>query len=356
MADKPTVLFVDDEPNILSALRRLVRREAYEALTANGGQEALELLESQQVAVIVSDQRMPGMMGADFLARSRELAPDAVRMMLTGYSDIETATRAINEGEIYRFISKPWDDEDLKLILRDALNRFELEDTNRRLTAELKIKSEDLEQLNAQLEEKVEERTAELRQAYDENVALTRSLQFKVRELEGRDRIVQHLLEYSDLSETLTTFATVVRGSLELESVAVHLLQGDRFDTAAVAGAAADDDLASAQRRLETSAPLRQACAAIERDPLVAPIADAVGDEPFAAVPVVRGEDLLGIVEARASAGQPVSAEQLAALGSFALQAAIAIYDAQATTSMDEWRDDLDSMLDEAGGVDELVA
>ena len=75
MENKQTVLFVDDEPNILSALRRLVRREAYEALTANGGQEALELLASTQVAVIVSDQRMPGMMGADFLARSRELAP-----------------------------------------------------------------------------------------------------------------------------------------------------------------------------------------------------------------------------------------------------------------------------------------
>ena len=355
MADKPTVLFVDDEPNILSALRRLVRREAYEALTANGGQEALELLESQQVAVIVSDQRMPGMMGADFLARSRELAPDAVRMMLTGYSDIETATRAINEGEIYRFISKPWDDEDLKLILRDALNRFELENTNRRLTAELKQKSEDLEQLNARLEEKVAERTIELREAYDENVALTRSLQSKVRELEGRDRIAQHLLRFSDLSETLNTFAAVVRDALELETTAVYLLQDAGFRAAAAVGPAADDDLESAHRRLRTAGQLGDACEKIRQNPQVAHVTDATGTDPFALVPIVRGEDLLGIVEARASAG-PVSPEQLTALSSFALQAAIAVNDAEAGSSMDEWRDDLDRMLDEAGGVDELVA
>ena len=355
MADKPTVLFVDDEPNILSALRRLVRREAYEALTANGGQEALELLETERVAVIVSDQRMPGMMGADFLARSRELAPDAVRLMLTGYSDIETATRAINEGEIYRFIGKPWDDEDLKLILRDAVNRFGLEDANRRLTAELKEKSDDLERLNAQLEEKVEERTIELREAYDENVVLTRSLQSKVRELEGRDRIAQHLLHYSDLDETLNIFAAVVREALELETIAVYLLQDAGFRAAAAAGPVAGDDLASAHRRLEASGALGEACEKIRQNPEIAQVTDAAGTEPFAIVPIVRGDDLLGIVEARASAG-PVSPEQLTALGSFALQAAIALNDAEAGSSMDEWRDDLDRMLDEAGGVDELVA
>ena len=95
-----TVLFVDDEENILKALSRVFRREGYRLLTATSGREGLELLQANPVALIVSDQRMPEMLGAEFLRRSREVSPHTIRIMLTGHSDMEAATQAINEGEL----------------------------------------------------------------------------------------------------------------------------------------------------------------------------------------------------------------------------------------------------------------
>ena len=90
---------------------------------------------------------MPEMIGAEFLARSQEIAPHSIRIMLTGYSDIEAATQAINEGGIYRYITKPWDDEDIKMVVREALERLDLEQQNRQLTEELKIKNALIEKI-----------------------------------------------------------------------------------------------------------------------------------------------------------------------------------------------------------------
>ncbi|HTY03584.1 MAG TPA: EAL domain-containing protein [Rhodocyclaceae bacterium] len=115
-----TILLVDDEPNILNALRRLLRREGYRILTASGGAEGLELLALHAVQVIVSDQRMPGMSGVEFLSKVKELYPQTVRMSLSGYSEISTVTDAINKGAIWKYITKPWDDEALVKEIRDA--------------------------------------------------------------------------------------------------------------------------------------------------------------------------------------------------------------------------------------------
>ena len=203
MTMEHTVLFLDDEANILTALKRAMRKESFRVLTAASGEEGLELLAEHEVSVIVSDQNMPGMMGAEFLARSRTVAPNAVRMMLTGYSDMETATQAINEGEISRFITKPWDDDDLTLVLHDAIKRFSLEQENRQL-------AEDLQKANAGLEEKVLERTQELQRALGENLALTDKLEFRVREMEGRDRISRYLLELRPMEEALQMIAATM--------------------------------------------------------------------------------------------------------------------------------------------------
>ena len=109
-----TLLLVDDEPGILNALKRLLRREGYRILCAESGAQGLELLATHVVQVIVSDQRMPAMTGTEFLSRVKDLYPDTVRLVLSGYSELNTLTDAINKGAIYRFLSKPWDDEKLK--------------------------------------------------------------------------------------------------------------------------------------------------------------------------------------------------------------------------------------------------
>ncbi|GAB4254103.1 MAG: hypothetical protein Kow0065_00760 [Methylomicrobium sp.] len=120
-----TLLLVDDEINIVNALKRSLRRDGYQILTANSGVEALAVLAEHRVGVIVSDQRMPQMSGADFLSEAKALYPDTVRIMLSGYTDLESVTSAINEGAIYKFLTKPWDDEVLRDTIRKAFEQYE---------------------------------------------------------------------------------------------------------------------------------------------------------------------------------------------------------------------------------------
>jgi diguanylate cyclase (GGDEF)-like protein/PAS domain S-box-containing protein len=115
-----TLLLVDDEPNILTSLSRLFRREAFQTLTANSPAEAFELLAKHTVQVILSDQRMPNMSGTEFFARVRQLYPDTVRILLTGYTELESVTGAINRGAVYKFLTKPWDDDQLRDQIREA--------------------------------------------------------------------------------------------------------------------------------------------------------------------------------------------------------------------------------------------
>lgn len=161
----PTILCVDDEANILSALKRLFRGEGYRILTAGGGKEGLTLLEQERVDLVISDMRMPEMNGAQFLEQVRARWPDTMRLLLTGYAEISATVDAINKGGIYRYISKPWEDEDMRRTVREALERLQLEREKRRLEALTQRQNEELRTLNASLEEKVQARTAELRGA-----------------------------------------------------------------------------------------------------------------------------------------------------------------------------------------------
>lgn len=157
-----TLLLVDDEANILSALRRLFRPAGYRVLTAESGAEGLELLATEPVDVVVSDMRMPVMDGAAFLARVRERSPDTLRILLTGYADIQATIAAINKGEIYRYMTKPWNDDELRLTVADGLALRRLEAENRRLAAQNQRQNEELRTLNAELEGRVLERTKAL--------------------------------------------------------------------------------------------------------------------------------------------------------------------------------------------------
>jgi two-component system probable response regulator PhcQ len=119
-----TVLFVDDEAPILSALRRTLRGESYRILTCNDPREALALLERETVDILVSDVDMPGLSGVDLVARVRRQFPEVVRILLTGRGSMELALRAINEGEVHRFLTKPWDDAVLRETIAQAIERL----------------------------------------------------------------------------------------------------------------------------------------------------------------------------------------------------------------------------------------
>ncbi|WP_088285550.1 HD domain-containing phosphohydrolase [Ideonella sp. A 288] len=160
----PTLLLVDDEPSILSALRRLFRPHGYRILTADSGAAGLEVLEHEAVDLIISDMRMPEMDGAKFLELARARWPDVMRLLLTGYADIGSTVAAINRGEIYRYVAKPWVDADILLIVKKALEQAGLERENRQLTAQIRRQNQELLELNASLEDKVAQRTAELGQ------------------------------------------------------------------------------------------------------------------------------------------------------------------------------------------------
>ncbi len=157
-----TVLFVDDEPNILRALQRLLRNEPMTVLCAGSPQEALALLDKAEPEVVVTDQRMPEMSGADLLYAVRDRHPDIVRMMLTGYTEMKIAVEAINRGEIYRLITKPWNDEELKATLRQAFDHYDLKGEIRRLNQVTREQNFKLQDMNRNLEGKVRERTKQL--------------------------------------------------------------------------------------------------------------------------------------------------------------------------------------------------
>ncbi|OGQ98577.1 MAG: hypothetical protein A2505_01895 [Deltaproteobacteria bacterium RIFOXYD12_FULL_55_16] len=163
MTEHITILCVDDETNVLKSLKRLFLDEDYEILTAESGREALALLEQRQpVQVVLSDHRMPEMDGIDFFKQVHERWPETIRIVLSGYADTAAVVAAINEGQVYRFIAKPWNDEELKVTIAKAVERYFLVKANRELNEELRQANAELASIALQLEKKVEERTEEL--------------------------------------------------------------------------------------------------------------------------------------------------------------------------------------------------
>jgi diguanylate cyclase (GGDEF)-like protein len=149
---QPTLLLVDDEPSILSSLRRLLRGEGYRILTANSGREGLQLLAEHAVDVIVSDQRMPEMTGVEFLRTVRQLYPDTVRIVLSGYTELQTVTDAVNAGAIYKFLTKPWDDDQLRSHVQEAVAYGAMANENRLLNLQVRTANQKLAAVNRQLE------------------------------------------------------------------------------------------------------------------------------------------------------------------------------------------------------------
>ena len=153
------LLLLDDEENVLSSLKRLFRRDGYEIHAATDAGKAFEMLAEHPIGVVISDQRMPGMSGTEFLRRVKDLYPDTIRIVLSGYTELQAATDAINEGAIYRFLTKPWDDNQLRTAIRDAFLQQELARENDRLDREARQANAELARMNGLLQGLLEEKS-----------------------------------------------------------------------------------------------------------------------------------------------------------------------------------------------------
>ena len=204
---KLNLLVLDDETEILNSLKRVFRLE-FNVDTFTSGHDALQALEEKVYAVIISDMRMPEMDGATFLAAAREKAPKSIRMLLTGYADIESTVKAVNEGAIFSYISKPWNNEELKVVVNNGVNQYNLQRENDRLNKELAAANVKLEAHNQQLEQLVAKRTAALQKS---NVKLKSSI---VKQREMFHRLL-------DMIESIIT-ATVGDDGGHTKRIAAH--------------------------------------------------------------------------------------------------------------------------------------
>ena len=157
-----TLLLVDDEEDIGAALERLLRRDGYKILRASSGLEGLEILAQHKAGVIISDQRMPEMSGVEFLTRVKELYPQTMRIVLSGYADLDSVTDAVNRGAIYKFFNKPWDNEALRVEVMEAFWRHELAQEKEQLLLQIQSANELLAQVNLELEAAIERKDSQI--------------------------------------------------------------------------------------------------------------------------------------------------------------------------------------------------
>jgi len=337
----PIILFVDDEPNILKTLRRLFMDEDYDVQTTGSGQEALDLLEAGlRPTVIVSDQRMPEMGGAEFLAKASQLVPDSMRIVLTGYADINAAIMAINQGGIYRYIMKPWDDEELKRTVAAAINHANLVAENRALSQELAEKNQRLAEINQQLEVMVKARTQDLRQ--------------KVRELEGRDTIQQFLLCLHPVTDLLQTILAVVADVCQVQCAAYYAVSHDESD-----GEDEAERLALHVANGEDQPPWGEITIIDEIFTRLPALRASLGNDhkaievfshqglTISLTPVTTGNQFFGVIVGCRAQGQPFNEGELSALLGFAMQAAMGLKDCQVHEHYDDINSSLDDVLNE---------
>jgi len=158
------ILIVDDEDSILNAFKRILADEDYDVRVANNGSDGLNILRSAKnpFSLIISDQRMPEMNGVQFFAQAKEIFPDAVRILLTGYADSDAIIEAINKGGVHLYFTKPWHEEEILLHIRQSLSKVEILAENKRLMELIQNKNKELVDLNKKLEKKAEEKTNDL--------------------------------------------------------------------------------------------------------------------------------------------------------------------------------------------------
>ena len=167
-----TLLIVDDEMPVLRSLERALHRETIDILLANSGREGMEMVKSHDIGVVLSDQMMPEMDGVTFLSRVRDYDPQIVRLLLTGHASIDSAIKAINQSQIFEYLTKPWETNELKCTLQRAFEHYRLYRENQRLHQLTQNQNRDLRELNNNLEFRVEERTQQLWHALRDGILM----------------------------------------------------------------------------------------------------------------------------------------------------------------------------------------
>jgi len=219
--DEPTtILIVDDETNVIASLRRLLRHEPYRILTASEAGTALETIRKESVQLVMCDQRMPGMSGTELMQRVKLSRPEVVRIIFTGYLDMNAAVDAINKGEVFRFVTKPWNDEELRLVIRQALEHHRLLRQNRELLKQVNEQNRELRQLNRELERRVGVRTRQIRQKSDElRASYFSTIQALAAAVEVKDPYTR------GHSESVARYASLIAQAMDLTG---HHLEGVR--------------------------------------------------------------------------------------------------------------------------------
>jgi len=217
------ILLVDDEPNVLKALQRVFRQENYVVVTASGGQEALELLRKEPFHLMISDYMMPGISGAELLKQAKAIKPEIIRIMLTGHADTGAVMGAINEGAVYKFILKPWNDDDLRVTVALALEQYDLIQKNKALQQENTQKSKEI---NALSKLTVSNRSQLAIMLNKKNLLSSQQVQELYRQQQQRkEPIIKLLLERDWVSEK--TIRDILRKELLVEEVSLAEFQVD---------------------------------------------------------------------------------------------------------------------------------
>ena len=323
------VLVVDDLPDNLDVLCRSLEDTGYNVMVATDGETALEVANYALPDLILLDVMMPGIDGYETCRRlkANDKTAETPVVFLTARDETEGIIEGFESGGV-DYVTKPFKKEELLLRIKTHLTLTRL--------------ARDLAELNEHLEQKVAERTAELR--------------MKVSELEGKDRIAEHLLTFNSLEETLNLVLEVVAEILQLDRTAVFLKAEDGFPAAAAMGLSDKGVLAEAEQLqdLTLDADQERAFAEVEKsrapynlsEPTTAP-------RPFAAIPILRGDDFLGLIQVAGDQG-PVTEAQIQTLTSFAIQAAVAINDAQIRHDPSAWAEQLDEVLELNEELEEL--
>ncbi|OGG45102.1 MAG: hypothetical protein A3F84_11790 [Candidatus Handelsmanbacteria bacterium RIFCSPLOWO2_12_FULL_64_10] len=293
-----TVLIVDDDPGILEALRLSLELD-YEVLVAPGGAEGLELLARNEVALIIADQRMPGMMGVEFLERAREVSPNSVRMMLTGFADLDAIVGAINRGQVYRYISKPWEPKDLEIDVRQAVETYDMRVALDRRMRELKMLCEVGAAITSVLD--LDQDIQMILEAVVNTLGFERSFLMLVDEGAG----VLRSRACAGVSDEARAFFLQLEYGLDREDVAVVLTVR--------------------QNRSILVEDVDDAPVGVDRE-----VVRRMGVRSFVTVPLVAGERKIGVLVAdRSGAGERVVEHDRLLLMGFANQAAIALENAR---------------------------